>query len=168
MWWRDTELLPLEQELSSQKDEITKNIQNEIECPRCSDTMILSLDIDRFLFFCQICPDLLLIQLGCHLELPNKLLFHLNNVSSYILLPARHLRVWRFWFFWQRVYRLFYFLIWIHRMPYNFIPCKTSFIIYWFYFTAIFIINYPLNCFNSIFSFNFRRWMQTKKYWWRC
>jgi len=62
MWWKDTELLPLEQELSSQKDEITKNIQNEIECPRCSDTMILSLDIDRFLFFCQICKLSLLIK----------------------------------------------------------------------------------------------------------
>lgn len=62
MWWRDTELLPLEQELGSQKDEIMKNIQNEIECPRCSDTMILSLDIDRFLFFCQICKISLLIK----------------------------------------------------------------------------------------------------------
>jgi ribosomal protein S27AE len=58
----DAELLSPELDLNSEKDEITENIQNEIECPRCSDTMILSLDFDRFLFFCQKCKLSLLIK----------------------------------------------------------------------------------------------------------
>ena len=47
----DTELLSHEVDSSSEKDQITENIQNEIECHRCFDTMILSSDFDRFLFF---------------------------------------------------------------------------------------------------------------------
>jgi hypothetical protein len=47
----DTKLLSLELDSSSEKDQITGNIQNEIECLRCFDTMILSSDFDGFLFF---------------------------------------------------------------------------------------------------------------------
>jgi ribosomal protein S27AE len=56
------ELLYLEPNLNSEKDEIIENIQNEVECPRCSDTMILSSDFDRFLFLCQKCKLSLLIK----------------------------------------------------------------------------------------------------------
>jgi hypothetical protein len=51
----DTKLLFPELDSSPEKDKITENIQNEIEFPRCFDTMILSSDFDRFLFFCQEC-----------------------------------------------------------------------------------------------------------------
>ena len=48
----DTELLSPKPDSSSEKDQITENIQNEIECLRCFDTMIIiSSDFDRFLFF---------------------------------------------------------------------------------------------------------------------
>jgi hypothetical protein len=47
----DTELLFPELDFSSEKDQITGNIQNEIECLRCIDTMILSSNFDVFLFF---------------------------------------------------------------------------------------------------------------------
>jgi hypothetical protein len=47
----DTELLFPELDSSSEKNQITGNIQNEIECLRCFDTMILSSDFDGFLFF---------------------------------------------------------------------------------------------------------------------
>jgi hypothetical protein len=46
----DTKLLSHEVDSSSEKDQITGNIQNEIECLRCFDTMTLSSDF-RFLFF---------------------------------------------------------------------------------------------------------------------
>ena len=36
-------------------DQIMKNIEQEIECPRCSYTMILSSDFDRLLYYCQEC-----------------------------------------------------------------------------------------------------------------
>ena len=45
------ELLSPKLNSSSEKDQIIENIQNEIECHRCFDTMILSSDFDRFLFF---------------------------------------------------------------------------------------------------------------------
>jgi hypothetical protein len=41
-------------------DERLKNIEQEIECPRCSDIMTLSSDFDRSGYICQEC-DLLLI-----------------------------------------------------------------------------------------------------------
>jgi hypothetical protein len=44
----DTELLSPKLDSSSEKDQIT---ENEIECHRCFDTMILSSDVDRFIFF---------------------------------------------------------------------------------------------------------------------
>jgi cytochrome c-type biogenesis protein CcmH/NrfF len=42
------------------EDQVTKNIDQEIECPRCSDIMILSSDFDKLGYICQEC-DLLLI-----------------------------------------------------------------------------------------------------------
>jgi hypothetical protein len=54
-----TELLPPELEFESQdseeEDKVMKNIQQEIECPRCSDIMTLSSDFDALLYFCQEC-----------------------------------------------------------------------------------------------------------------
>jgi hypothetical protein len=32
-----------------------KNMQHEIECPRCYDIMTLSSDFDKLLYFCQEC-----------------------------------------------------------------------------------------------------------------
>jgi formamidopyrimidine-DNA glycosylase len=42
---------------NDEEGEITKNmmIQQEIECPRCYDVMLLSSDFDRLLYFCQEC-----------------------------------------------------------------------------------------------------------------
>jgi hypothetical protein len=37
-----------------------KNIEQEIECPRCSDIMTLSSDFDKLGYICQEC-DLLLV-----------------------------------------------------------------------------------------------------------
>lgn len=34
---------------------ILKDIEQEIECPRCSDIMSLSSDFDRLCYFCQEC-----------------------------------------------------------------------------------------------------------------
>jgi hypothetical protein len=39
----------------SEEDEEIKNIEQEIECPRCYDIMALSSDFDRLLYFCQEC-----------------------------------------------------------------------------------------------------------------
>jgi hypothetical protein len=54
-----TELLSPELEFESQdseeEDRVMKNIQQEIECPRCSDIMTLSSDFDALLYFCQEC-----------------------------------------------------------------------------------------------------------------
>ena len=55
-----TELLSPEVDLDLQKeegidDQIMKNMEQEIECPRCSDIMSLSSDFDRLLYFCQEC-----------------------------------------------------------------------------------------------------------------
>lgn len=47
----DTKLLTPDLDSSSEKDQITGNIQNEIDCLRYFDTLILSSDFDRFLFF---------------------------------------------------------------------------------------------------------------------
>lgn len=45
----ETESLPVEQK------EITKVIENEIECPRCNDTMILCSDFDSLYYACESC-----------------------------------------------------------------------------------------------------------------
>jgi hypothetical protein len=57
-----TELLPPELEFESQdseeeeeEDRVMKNIQQEIERPRCSDIMTFSSDFDALLYFCQEC-----------------------------------------------------------------------------------------------------------------
>ena len=42
------------------EDQITKNMDQEIECPRCSDIMTLSSDFDKLGYICQEC-DLLLV-----------------------------------------------------------------------------------------------------------
>jgi cytochrome c-type biogenesis protein CcmH/NrfF len=42
------------------EDQLTNEIEQEIECPRCSDTMTLSSDFDKLGYTCQGC-DLLLI-----------------------------------------------------------------------------------------------------------
>ena len=42
------------------EDQITKNIDQEIECPHCSDIMTLSSDFDKLGYICQEC-DLLLV-----------------------------------------------------------------------------------------------------------
>jgi hypothetical protein len=43
-----------------QSDQILKNIEKEIECPRCNDIMTLSSDFDKLGYICQEC-DLLLV-----------------------------------------------------------------------------------------------------------
>ena len=61
-----TELLSPEIDLDLQKkeeendDQIMKNIEIEIECPRCYDIMTLSSEFDRLLYVCQEC-DLSLV-----------------------------------------------------------------------------------------------------------
>jgi hypothetical protein len=48
------------EEENENEDQITKNIDQEIECPRCSDLMTLSSDFDKLGYICQEC-DLLLV-----------------------------------------------------------------------------------------------------------
>jgi hypothetical protein len=62
-----TELLSSEIDLDIQNedgnhddDQTFKNMEQEIECPRCYDVMTLSSDFDRLGYFCQEC-DLLLV-----------------------------------------------------------------------------------------------------------
>jgi DNA-directed RNA polymerase subunit RPC12/RpoP len=55
-----TELQPpgVELELDSQvleEEQTSKEMEQEIECPRCHDVMALSSDFDRLLYFCQEC-----------------------------------------------------------------------------------------------------------------
>jgi hypothetical protein len=50
--------LPLQYEEKS--DEVLKNIEQEIECPRCNDIMTLTSDFDKLGYFCREC-DLLLV-----------------------------------------------------------------------------------------------------------
>jgi hypothetical protein len=48
----------IEAELDSQdteEDQTTKEIEQEIDCPRCYGVMALSSDFDRLLYFCQEC-----------------------------------------------------------------------------------------------------------------
>ena len=48
------------EEEEENEDPIMKDIEQEIECPRCSDTMTLSSDFDKLGYTCQEC-DLLLV-----------------------------------------------------------------------------------------------------------
>ena len=53
------ELASPEVELDAQEvkeeDKTIKEIEQEIECPRCFDVMALSSDFDKLLYFCQDC-----------------------------------------------------------------------------------------------------------------
>ena len=50
------------QEVEGEKeDKTTKDIEQEIECPRCYDVMTLSSEFDKLLYFCQDCwPSLVM------------------------------------------------------------------------------------------------------------
>ena len=54
-----TELLSPELEVESQEieedEEVMENMQQEIECPRCTDIMTFSSEFDKLLYFCQEC-----------------------------------------------------------------------------------------------------------------
>jgi hypothetical protein len=45
------------------EDQLLKNVEQEIECPRCSDTMTLSSDFDKLGYICQECDLLLVMKL---------------------------------------------------------------------------------------------------------
>ena len=49
-----------QEEEDESEDQITKSIEQEIECPRCSDIMTLSSDFDKLGYICQEC-DLILV-----------------------------------------------------------------------------------------------------------
>jgi hypothetical protein len=60
-----TELVSPQLEVESQETEedgIMSNMQQEIECPRCSDIMTFSSDFDKLLYFCQECELSLLLK----------------------------------------------------------------------------------------------------------
>ena len=48
------------EEENQNEDQLLKNVEQEIECPRCSDIMTLSSDFDKLGYICQEC-DLLLV-----------------------------------------------------------------------------------------------------------
>ena len=61
------ELSSPEVKLESQEEhrnevQLMKNIEQEIECPRCHDIMTLSSDFDKLLFVCQECDLLLMLK----------------------------------------------------------------------------------------------------------
>jgi hypothetical protein len=51
-----------ELDLQDVEDTVLPNMQQEIECPRCSDIMTLSSDFDKLLYFCQECELSLLLK----------------------------------------------------------------------------------------------------------
>ena len=51
-----------EEEQDESNDQIIKSMEQEIECPRCSDIMMLSSDFDRLLYFCHECQLSLVIR----------------------------------------------------------------------------------------------------------
>ena len=62
-----TELLSPEVKFESQDSEeeengVMKNMEQEIECPRCSDVMTLASDFDKLLYFCHECQLSLLLK----------------------------------------------------------------------------------------------------------
>lgn len=61
-----TELVSPEVELDVQEveeeDKTTKDIEQEIECPRCHDVITLSSDFDMLLYVCQECDLLLMMK----------------------------------------------------------------------------------------------------------
>lgn len=44
-----------------EQNQMFRDIEQEIECPRCNDTMTLSSDFDRLCYFCQECNLSLLV-----------------------------------------------------------------------------------------------------------
>jgi hypothetical protein len=56
---KEDEQLQKEEE-EKNENQIMENIEQEIECPRCSDTMTLSSDFDKLGYICQE-RDLLLV-----------------------------------------------------------------------------------------------------------
>jgi hypothetical protein len=52
--------LELDLQDSEEENRQIENMQQEIECPRCYDIIILSSDFDKLGYFCQEC-DLLLV-----------------------------------------------------------------------------------------------------------
>jgi hypothetical protein len=44
------------------EDAVLPDMQQEIECPRCSDIMTLSSEFDKLLYFCQECELSLLLK----------------------------------------------------------------------------------------------------------
>jgi hypothetical protein len=48
--------------LDSEEKEVMKNVEQEIECPRCSDIMTLSSDFDKLGYICQECELLLIMK----------------------------------------------------------------------------------------------------------
>ena len=52
--------LELDLQDNEEEDGVLKNMEQEIECPRCYDIMTLSSDFDKLGYFCQEC-DLLLV-----------------------------------------------------------------------------------------------------------
>jgi hypothetical protein len=48
--------------LDSEEKEVMKNIEQEIECPRCSDIMTLFSDFDKLGYICQECELLLIMK----------------------------------------------------------------------------------------------------------
>ena len=43
-------------------DQVLKNVEQEIECPRCNDIMTLTSDFDKLGYFCQECDFLLVMK----------------------------------------------------------------------------------------------------------
>ena len=52
---------PVLYEEEEQENQMFKDVEQEIECPRCSDIMSLSSDFDRLCYFCQECNLSLLV-----------------------------------------------------------------------------------------------------------
>ena len=52
---------PLLYEKEEEVYRIAKDIEQEIECPRCNDIMALSSDFDRLYYFCEECNLSLLV-----------------------------------------------------------------------------------------------------------
>jgi ribosomal protein S27AE len=52
----------LQKDDEGSNDEMMKYIEQEIECPRCSDLMTLSSDFDRLRYICQECNLLLVMK----------------------------------------------------------------------------------------------------------
>jgi polyhydroxyalkanoate synthesis regulator phasin len=58
---RQVNTLQNENDIEDKEEKIIKDIEQEIECPRCCEMMALSSDFDRLCYFCQECSLSLLI-----------------------------------------------------------------------------------------------------------